>query len=335
MSRALSPSLKLDTGIQVRLGRQIAEGGFSYVFEATGEDGKKYALKRIHIADNDALQECKREASVHRALRHPNLMPVLGTCHKDPVFYMLFPFMPQSLRSTVNKQVFETEPAQKPFEEQQVLHVFHQVLSAVAAMHRTNFSHRDIKLENILLRDAHTPVLMDFGSAGPLLQPLRTRKDVLESAELASQHTTLPYRPPELLEGSLRAGDHDLDYAKVDVWSLGCTLFAMMFGASPFECEFRSHSGEIRIVDCTPLRILGSPSIPPVKTDVGRWYSDELVGIVKSMLTLDRMLRPTIAVVTARVEKLIQSKGGRLPKSAPQRNDGDLDDLLGSNRSFV
>ena len=338
--RVSSSTLKLDTGLRVSVGRKIAEGGFSFVFEATDSKGTKYALKRIHVGDREVLSSCKNEVGVHRALRHPHLMPLLGMCHKDPAFYMLFPFMPRSLRSHVNQYVFDQTPSQKPMEELLVLRLFHQLLSAVATMHATNFSHRDIKLENVLLKDSKTAVLMDFGSVGPVLQSLATRKDVMEVAERASQHTTLPYRPPELLEGNLRAGDPPLNYALVDVWSLGCTIFAMMFGASPFECEFRKHSGELRVVDCTQLRILGSPSMPPRQTDIGRWYSVDLLRIIENMLLLDRAQRPSVDAVTEQVERLIRQQGGRVPTiqrpttgSSVPTNDHDLDDLFGGDRA--
>lgn len=348
--RASAPTIKVDTGIQVRLGRQIAEGGFSFVFEAVGVDGstnagRKYAVKRIHVGDREAVQACKREIGVHRALHHPNLMPLLGQCQEDTVVYMLFPFLPQSLRHIVNEKVFPKvdRPPLKPFEELKLLLLFHQVMSGVQKMHDTNFSHRDIKLENILLRDSRTPVLMDFGSAGPTLESIETRKEVLEAIEVASQHTTLPYRPPELLEGGIRAGDADLDYAKVDVWSLGCTLFAMMYGASPFECEFRrpqhqhhqiasaastAEEGEIRVVECTQLRILGSPSMPQPNTNVGRWFSQDLLRIIQEMLTQDRSMRPSIEDVLNMVECQIGKLGGRLPKGSQAINDGDISNLF-------
>jgi serine/threonine kinase 16 len=94
----------------------------------------------------------------------------------------------------------------------------------------------------------------------------------LFSGVLASQHTTISYRPPELFDGGLQLPYNSnstnqlvLDYCAVDVWSLGCTLHAIMYGASPFECEFvvssNINSG-IKIVDCTHLSIIGNIPTP-------------------------------------------------------------------------
>eukprot|EP00529_Nitzschia_sp_RCC80_P001209 CAMPEP_0113466644 /NCGR_PEP_ID=MMETSP0014_2-20120614/14383_1 /TAXON_ID=2857 /ORGANISM="Nitzschia sp." /LENGTH=377 /DNA_ID=CAMNT_0000358883 /DNA_START=296 /DNA_END=1426 /DNA_ORIENTATION=- /assembly_acc=CAM_ASM_000159 len=130
-----------------------------------------------------------------------------------------------------------------------VLQMFLSLCDLVQQMHDVGYTHRDIKLENVLLKGSNrtthlvSPVLMDLGSAGPLSHELKTRQDVLHVVDEASQHTTISYRPPELWPGELRAAtpqahrqgnsggnvndnDNDkndlddavLDYTKVDVW---------------------------------------------------------------------------------------------------------------------
>jgi serine/threonine kinase 16 len=359
--RSTAPTIQFDSGRSVCIGKQIAEGGFSFVFEATDatKRNKKYALKRIHVGDRDGLQACMREAGIHRGLpqHHPHLMPLLGLCQEPTTVYMLFPYIPLSLRAVVNQSIFQKDPMRKPFTELKVLQLIHQIMSAVSAMHETNFSHRDIKLENILMNGNSTPVLMDFGSVGSLEEPLQHRSQLLSMIETASQHTTMPYRPPELLEGGgVRAGSVKgdvLDYTKVDVWSLGCTLFAMCFGASPFECEFRKAPGSgnktIRIVECTQLRILGNP-MPPSSMPPTDWYSPLLLETIRLFLTPDRHDRPTLDEAMVEIEALIQKQGGRVPKVVLRKGIGsvagleddegdddktDLDALLSSNRYGV
>lgn len=334
-----SRTITFDTGRKVRMGRQIAEGGFSYVFEATDDAGRKYALKRIYLGDAETLEACRREAGLHRVTRHKNLMPLLGMTleERNTICYMLFPYVPHSLRAEVNRRFFSsTEPA-NPWLEVRALEIFLGILDGVQALHETNHSHRDLKLENVLLLpDDKTPIIMDFGSAGPLVQSIETRQQVLQLVEDAASHTTLPYRPPELLEGGVRAGDDDVDFGAVDVWSLGCTLFAILYGASPFECEFVRTSG-IRIVDCTSLRILGD--LPRMPEEMQKWYSAETMDLIKKMLTQDRMKRPSLEQVIADVERLIQQQGGRVRRSsALAGDDKDEDhhmDILLGNRGFV
>jgi serine/threonine kinase 16 len=321
VERFFGPVVSFDGSRQVRVGRKIAEGGFSYVFRATDTSTNTiFALKRIQCQDNHTLQECRKEAQVHHAVANCKYtLQLLGVAYQDKVCWMLFPYMPHSLRAEVNKRMFPnaTHPyhytvpvdTMPPWSEMAALQIFRGIIDGVDAMHRANYSHCDVKLENVLFTGSHhhltTPVLMDFGSVGPLTKPLNTRQDAIQISETASTHTTMPYRPPELFPGEVRAGDADLDYTKVDVWSLGCTLFAMLYGASPFESEFHRSTGQIKIVECSQLRVLGGVNFPPSHTPPARWYSPPLQELIQWMLTADRMQRPSLVQVVARVDAIL------------------------------
>jgi serine/threonine kinase 16 len=350
--RSTGPIVATDSGRKVRLGRQIAEGGFSIVFEATDvvQPTTLYAMKRINCPDPEILRACRNEAGVHRAVRHPSLMPLLGMAitENESICYMLFPYIPHSLRSEVNRRTFDrldhdTEPPWTS--ERTVLQIFHRLLQGVQALHeRARVSHRDIKLENILLLDHFQPVLMDFGSAGPTAHRMDTRRDVLGAVEQASIHTTLPYRPPELFEGGIRVGDEELDYRKVDVWSLACTLFALLYGASPFESEFSRSTGNITVVECTQLSVLKPVPWPYEQSAAFLWYSADMHELLVYMLEQDRLKRPGLSQVLAKVQGLIEKEGGRIVEGASaargsfdddEDNDGDGIALMSSNRMRV
>jgi serine/threonine kinase 16 len=334
-------TIDLDTGIRVRMGRELAQGGYSVVYR--GSDAQNpllnYAVKRIHCHnDPDLRLGCIEEAKVHRTLqkaqeqrqRQPqqtHFMPLHGMTFEEnnTICYMVFPYLPHSLRQEVNLRIFypaqasATTSPPPPWSESVVLKLFDHLCEGVVLMHSEKLAHRDIKLDNVLFQGSNTmhlqaPVLVDFGSAGPLSRTLASRKDVLEIAEQASQHTTMPYRPPELFSGELRVGDSALDYTKVDVWSLGCTLFAILYGASPFECEFtRNRRGStnkapIRIVDCSQLRVLGNIPKPQPNTAVEKWYSPQVLELIDFILEKDRNKRPTLQQVQVRVKALLNGE---------------------------
>ncbi|KAL3788796.1 hypothetical protein HJC23_006249 [Cyclotella cryptica] len=425
-------SLTFDNGVQVRIGKQIAEGGFSFVFEAvvvsdngaalwSGDadmhaDGKansrnntrksRYALKRINCSDREVLQACRHEAGVHRSLpRHDNLMELLGlkferddhfnhsrgnATEEYNVCYMLFPLVEKSLRGEINERHLlqdsrsATFSQRRAFSTKEILAMFAGILDGISTMHQYNISHRDLKIENILLRERpttyrderhlsisaasarYTPILMDFGSAGPLSLQLNTRHAALSAIETAAQHTTLSYRPPELFEGGIRhdpMGKDVLDYGRVDVWSLGCVLFGMMHGCSPFEMEFvrttdhRYDSNhmvdEIRIVECSQLRVLGEVPYPPwaslrnslepnvVKdASINGRYPLALYDFVRLMVCHDRRTRPDVKQVRARFCELYlglvgepwRDEKGMLGKD--MRGEDEFDSLI-ANREFV
>ena len=478
-----------DSGMRVRIGSQIAEGGFSVIFHATDIDARtrtrtrtrthsatissttntrtsntntntntndanqKYVLKRIRCHDGETRSGCLKESKVHYAImmrqqqqqqqqknnnnnqQHSSshiiaagggtrvgvggmsssrttietirdslsghVMPLLGMtfCENNTVCYMLFPYLPHSLRREVDRRIFEpleevvgnnnnknkngstmsqTQKNQKikdalrmpPWSETTVLRWFEQLCEAVILMHDAGYTHRDIKLDNVLLYPGAPPppminnnnnvygggggggndarsglVLMDYGSAGSLTRSLATRRDVLEIADEASQHTTISYRPPELFAGELRVAaspgssnsiannntnltndidididgdgdgnevvDHEsvLDYRKVDTWMLGCTLFAILFGVSPGECEFSRSTGQLLIVDPTHNKVLGKmPPWPNDETPSSRWYSSDAKQLLEWILTKDRGDRPTVKQVRRRVRELLSQK---------------------------
>lgn len=105
-------------------------------------------------------------------------------------------------------------------EEGSAREIFWQILIGIEELHKTGISHRDIKPENITLlgADADHPhgvvKIVDFGLAKTESQ-----------GALESNVGTERYKAPEIRESYERGHAYD---SKVDVWSLGCTLYEML-----------------------------------------------------------------------------------------------------------
>lgn len=100
--------------------------------------------------------------------------------------------------------------------------VFTQLVGAVSYVHAKQCVHRDLKLENILL-DKHGNVkLVDFGF---------TREYQGTANYLQTWCGTVCYSAPEMLKGEKYAGE------KVDLWSLGIILYALLCGELPFDAD--------------------------------------------------------------------------------------------------
>lgn len=91
--------------------------------------------------------------------------------------------------------------------------------------------------------DGKTPILMDLGSLAPSPTPITSRSLALEVQDVAAEHSTMPYRAPELFD--VKTGS-TID-AKVDIWSLGCTLYACLIGKSPFEARSEETGGSLSL----------------------------------------------------------------------------------------
>lgn len=97
---------------------------------------------------------------------------------------------------------------------------FAQLVGAVCYVHQQNCVHRDLKLENILLDKNENVKLCDFGF---------TREYEGKANYLQTFCGTICYSAPEMLKGEKYAGE------KVDVWSLGVILYALLCGELPFD----------------------------------------------------------------------------------------------------
>lgn len=106
------------------------------------------------------------------------------------------------------------------------------------------YAHRDIKPGNIMVDDdGERPILMDLGSLAPSPTPITSRSLALAVQDTAAEHSTMPYRAPELFD--VKTGS--VIDTKVDIWSLGCTMYACLVGKSPFEARSDETGGSLSI----------------------------------------------------------------------------------------
>lgn len=117
--------------------------------------------------------------------------------------------------------------------EQQIIHIMKDVCAGLSHMHSKGISHRDIKVENILLDQGTKSFrLCDFGSASKSVADFQSMgvHQIDETFEEFERFTTMMYRPPEMIDKYLKL---KVD-TQADVWMVGCVLFSMAFGFHPF-----------------------------------------------------------------------------------------------------
>ena len=97
---------------------------------------------------------------------------------------------------------------------------------------------------NIMIDDAgSTPILMDLGSVAASPIPVTSQSMALQIQDTAAEHSTMPYRAPELFDVQTGA----VIDTKSDIWSLGCTLYACLVGKSPFEMRSDETGGTLSL----------------------------------------------------------------------------------------
>lgn len=148
---------------------------------------------------------------------------------------------------------------------ERVQKVFTQLVGAVAYVHNASCVHRDLKLENILLDKHENVKLCDFGF---------TREYEGKASYLQTFCGTVCYSAPEMLKGEKYAGE------KVDVWSLGVILYALLCGELPFDDDDDN---------VTRTKILGSePKWPDHLTPDAR-------SLLNVLLSKRPLIRPSLS----------------------------------------
>ncbi|KAF5342585.1 hypothetical protein D9611_001799 [Ephemerocybe angulata] len=156
------------------------------------------------------------------------------------------------------------------------------------------YAHRDLKPGNVMIADdGTTPILMDFGSTMKARIPIENRQQALLQQDIAAEQSTMAYRAPELFD--VKTGV-ELD-EKVDIWSLGCTLFALAYSHSPFENTQTTEQG-----GSIAMAVLSAQYKHPQSA-----YSGGLRNLIDSMLKISPRDRPDINQVIQMTDRVLQS----------------------------
>ncbi|KAG6845468.1 hypothetical protein H0H87_008828 [Tephrocybe sp. NHM501043] len=156
------------------------------------------------------------------------------------------------------------------------------------------YAHRDLKPGNVMIADdGITPILMDFGSTCKARIPIENRNQALLQQDIAAEQSTMAYRAPELFD--VKTGS-TLD-EKVDIWSLGCTLFALAYSHSPFENTQTTEQG-----GSIAMAVLNAQYKHPSSA-----YSQGLKGLIDSMLKINPAERPDIHKVIQMTDQVLQT----------------------------
>ena len=209
----------------------IGSGGMGEVYLARDKKlDRRVAVKILNQQfsnDKSNLQRFIREAKSASALNHPNIITIYEIGEADSTLFIVTEYIEgKTLRAHIKQNSFALG---------NVLDIGIQIASALRTAHAVNIVHRDIKLENIMIRPDGLVKILDFGIA-KLVEKRFESIDSDATTEIEQQTAegmiigTAAYMSPEQAQGK------EVD-ARSDIFSFGVVLYEMVTGQQAFTGE--------------------------------------------------------------------------------------------------
>ncbi|HEU4390921.1 MAG TPA: serine/threonine-protein kinase [Blastocatellia bacterium] len=261
--------------------KELGRGGMSVVYLARRADRQYEASVAIKVIRRgldpaDSQRRLQIEMQILASLDHPNIARLIdagSTSGGSPCFVMEYvPGIP-----------IDRYSAQGGLSVTERLKLFRVVCSAVQYAHQNLIVHRDLKPNNILVTEAGSPKLLDFGIAKLL------DSDMATTATAARLLTPAYASPEQILGKPVSIGS--------DVYSLGVLLYELLCGRRPYDLEDLSPSEVERTVcEVDPerpsiaagRRYAGKGSAPDGNDQLAKRLSGDLDNIILKALRKDR-----------------------------------------------
>lgn len=245
------------------LGRQLGKGAYATVRQAVHRENRRQVAVKIYekyrLIDISKKQGVRREIKIMQKLDHFNIVKLCESIETPKQIHIVMELVKgSSLLTHLKKQ-----PGRK-LSEDETRRLYRQVLQGIEYCHSQDVTHRDLKLENLLMDENDNIRIIDFGFA--TCYPPDKRVKLFCG--------TPSYMAPEIV------GRKEYRGQPADVWALGVLLFTMLTGTFPFKGASDS--------DLYKKIQRGVFSVPSDVPEAAKY-------LIEQMLLLDPEQRPTIS----------------------------------------
>ncbi|XP_068586722.1 serine/threonine-protein kinase 33 isoform X2 [Cebidichthys violaceus] len=222
------PLIRLENDADLReiyeFGRKLGQGSFGVVYEATHiETQTKWAIKEVcrPAAGSSKSKMLGNEIHLLKQVNHAHIIHLQEVYHTAKMTYLVVDLCAGGdLKQLLQRKKFLTEDETR--------HIICSLADAVVYLHKRDIVHRDLKLENILVKndldkDDNGRInikVTDFGLS------VKTSGVGIENI-MTEACGTLIYMAPEVMSG--RCYTH-----WCDVWSIGVVMYILLCGEPPF-----------------------------------------------------------------------------------------------------
>ena len=206
-------------GNRYRIVKLIGKGGMADVYLAFDTILKREVavkvLKSDMADDVVALERFKREAGAVTQLSHPNIVDVYDVGDDGDKHYIVMEYVKgYTLKQLIKKR--------GPIPYKEAVWLMKQLAGALMEAHRNNVIHRDIKSQNVLIKDDGTVKLSDFGIA--------MASGAMQITHQGSVIGSVHYLAPELAQGKQAT-------MQSDIYSLGIVFYELLTGDVPYKAD--------------------------------------------------------------------------------------------------
>ena len=264
----------------------LGHGGFGITYLATDTNlNQKVAIKEyfpaniaIRTGDNRVAPSSAKKAETYSwglsrflaeaqtlaKFRHTGIVQVFSVFEANGSAYMVMEFVRgESLGDRLKSRAVVDEAT--------ILRALYPLLDGLQLIHDAGFIHRDIKPDNIFLREDGSPVLLDFGSARLAIGSLTQTLTMLVSPG---------YAPFEQYSSSQAGTGRQGPWT--DLYSLGATLYMTISGRGPVDSIARATATIAGHAD---------PLLPAVEVGKGR-FSEQFLAAIDKALAVQPQERP-------------------------------------------
>ena len=245
-SEVLVQGTKLNNGLYT-VEKKLGQGGFGITYLCKEEKLDRFVVLKELFPEgchrqgntvitgrrwtagiyNDFKEKFLQEGRILAQFNHPGIVRVFYHFKENNTAYIVMEY----LQGKTLEDLLEERG--QPLKEREAINYIEKVCEALEVVHQASFLHRDLKPDNIMIKENKEVTLIDFGSARQLI-PEQTQK--------FTTIVTQGYAPPEQYQKQAHFGSF------TDIYALGATLYHLLTGEIPVNATYRNAGVELKSV---------------------------------------------------------------------------------------